>query len=387
MRCTWAMLMASWAANAQPMPLEELVCSLAIPMLETSGLAPYTNDVWITHNDGGGETELYFFSQTDGHIVGNLKLNGAENVDWEELAFDQNGHLYVGDFGNNLNRRKELVIYKLKPEQIHPNGTETPEIIRFGFADQTSFPPKLSGWHYDVEAMVILHDSIHLFTKNRGKPFNGYTYRYVIPAQAGQWQAKKVDSLFLGTEGIREEFWVSSAYYDGTSQTLALLTYQRLFLLSPWNGQTLALVPKQTYRMGVLRQREALAFKDGKWWLTEEGNGYQRGHFYTLNLSPDTLYLLESEVEDELVLKGFVTAPCRLAYEVFDQLGRRLMYGLDTDTVHGRLLRKWDVSESLPKGSFVLYVRCGQQKQAFRFSKTRRRQSKATENPAEEGKK
>jgi hypothetical protein len=139
--------------------------------------------------------------------------------------------------------------------------------------------------------------------------------------------------------------------------------------------------------MGVLRQREALAFKDGKWWLTEEGNGYQRGHFYTLNLSPDTLYLLESEVEDELVLKGFVTAPCRLTYEVFDQLGRRLMYGLDTDTVHGRLLRKWDVSESLPKGSFVLYVRCGQQKQAFRFSKTRRRQSKATENPAEEGKK
>ena len=124
MRWTWAMLMASWAANAQPMPLEELVCSLAIPMLETSGLAPYTNDVWITHNDGGGEPELYFFSQTDGHIVGNLKLNGAENVDWEELAFDQNGHLYVGDFGNNLNRRKELVIYKLKPEQIHPNGTE-----------------------------------------------------------------------------------------------------------------------------------------------------------------------------------------------------------------------------------------------------------------------
>lgn len=201
MRWTWAMLMASWAANAQPMPLEELVCSLAIPMLETSGLAPYTNDVWITHNDGGGEPELYFFSQTDGHIVGNLKLNGAENVDWEELAFDPNGH------------------------------------------------------------------------------------------------------------------------------------------------------------------------------------------FYTLNLSPDTLYLLESEVEDELVLKGFVTAPCRLTYEVFDQLGRRLMYGLDTDTVHGRLLRKWDVSESLPKGSFVLYVRCGQQKQAFRFSKTRRRQSKATENPAEEGKK
>lgn len=387
MRIGWGLILSSWVLSAQPMPLEELVCSLDIPMLETSGLAPYTNGIWITHNDGGGKPELFFFRETDGHIVGKLTLSGAQNVDWEELALDQQGNLYVGDFGNNLNRRKELVIYKLRPEQIHPNGIETPEVIRFAFADQKAFPPKLSEWHYDIEAMVVLQDSIHLFTKNRGKPFNGYTYRYVMPARAGNWEAQRVDSLFLGTNGIREEFWVSSAYYDWPTQTLALLSYQRLFLLSPWSGQSLTEVPIQAYRMGVLRQREALAFQEGKWWLTEEGNGYQRGHFYQLKLEADTLYLLESEVEEELVLKGFVAEPCRLAYEVFDQLGRRLMYGLDTDTVHGRLLRKWDVSETLPKGSFVLYVRCGHQKQAFRFTKTRRRQSKATENPAEEGKK
>jgi hypothetical protein len=34
------------------------------------------------------------------------------NIDWEDTK-DKNGNLYVGDFGNNDNERKDLCIYKI----------------------------------------------------------------------------------------------------------------------------------------------------------------------------------------------------------------------------------------------------------------------------------
>lgn len=368
------------------MPLESLRCSLDVSLMESSGLLPWKPGVWITINDGGGKAELYFFSEENGKILGTLKLDGAKNVDWEELAVDEKGNIYVGDIGNNLNRRRDQSIYLIRKEEVKMGERVKPEQIKVRFEDQMSFPPSRSKWHYDIEAMVVLNDSIHLFTKNRGTPFNGFTYRYVLPAKVGEWEAKKVDSLYLGQDGIREEFWVSSSTYDFETQTLALLSYQRLFILPNWRGGSLSNEGMEAYRFGVLRQREALVLSRGRWFLTEEGGGDHRAHLYELDLDPDSLYLLSNIVEGELILKGFTSKSDRIGFEIFDQLGKRLMYGLGPDTVHGRILKRFDLSEKIPKGQFVLFVRCGKMKQAFRFEKTTH-QSKAKLMPAEEGKK
>ena len=42
----------------------------------------------------------------------------AENNDWEDLTADDKGNLYIGDFGNNHNKRKNLSILKIKSKDL-----------------------------------------------------------------------------------------------------------------------------------------------------------------------------------------------------------------------------------------------------------------------------
>lgn len=79
-------------------------------MDETSGLALH-DSVFFTINDSGGEAALYSFT-TDVPLLATLPVPGAENADWEDLAFDGK-NFYIADVGNNFGRRDTLVIYKV----------------------------------------------------------------------------------------------------------------------------------------------------------------------------------------------------------------------------------------------------------------------------------
>lgn len=35
-----------------------------------------------------------------------LTVLNSENIDWEDLASDSEGHIYIGDFGNNSKKKK-----------------------------------------------------------------------------------------------------------------------------------------------------------------------------------------------------------------------------------------------------------------------------------------
>ncbi|MEL6590047.1 MAG: T9SS C-terminal target domain-containing protein, partial [Bacteroidota bacterium] len=77
---------------------------------ETSGLAVNgPNKIW-THNDSGGQNELYELD-TLGNLNRILTILNANLVDWEELAKDDVGNFYIGDFGNNGNARTNQKIY------------------------------------------------------------------------------------------------------------------------------------------------------------------------------------------------------------------------------------------------------------------------------------
>src|SRR3954447_13166063 len=71
----------------------------AIP--EASGIVKsrrYPGIFWV-HNDSGNRPAL-FAIRRDGTIVREFRL-AAPNVDWEDIADDEKGHLYIGDIGNN----------------------------------------------------------------------------------------------------------------------------------------------------------------------------------------------------------------------------------------------------------------------------------------------
>src|SRR6516225_1863952 len=71
----------------------------AIP--EASGIVKsrrHAGIFWV-HNDSGNPSTL-FAIRRNGSIVQQFKI-AAPNIDWEDIAADGDGHLYLGDIGNN----------------------------------------------------------------------------------------------------------------------------------------------------------------------------------------------------------------------------------------------------------------------------------------------
>jgi hypothetical protein len=80
---------------------------------ELSGLvsSPKHPGLFWGHNDSGNPAELFTLTR-DGHVVATIPVAGAPNVDWEDIALDESGRLYVADTGNNDRRRREVYVYR-----------------------------------------------------------------------------------------------------------------------------------------------------------------------------------------------------------------------------------------------------------------------------------
>ena len=75
---------------------------------ETSGLEIVDN-LFVTHNDSGGEASLYYLSKK-GEIKYKRKISSAKNKDWEDITRDDK-YIYIADMGNNFNNRNEIVYF------------------------------------------------------------------------------------------------------------------------------------------------------------------------------------------------------------------------------------------------------------------------------------
>lgn len=151
---------------------------------ETSGLQLF-GPLVLTINDSGNEPEIYGIQTENGQISRIWKVKNARNKDWEALTSDEH-FLYIGDFGNNLGIRKDLVIYKIPLTELTSFDVVNALEIRFAFEDQGSFLPSLHNHPFDCEAMVSIGDSLVLFTKDWK---NNLTTAYFIPKKQGDYAA------------------------------------------------------------------------------------------------------------------------------------------------------------------------------------------------------
>src|SRR5262245_39892443 len=96
-------------------------------LTESSGVVAsrqYPGTFW-THNDGGGlkRQVLYGFTRT-GQPKAEFRLVDVLLLDWEDIAIDDARHLYVGDIGNNNERRDDLAVYQVdEPNPANAGGT------------------------------------------------------------------------------------------------------------------------------------------------------------------------------------------------------------------------------------------------------------------------
>ena len=172
---------------------------------ETSGLEIIGNQL-ITINDSGNNPILFYLDK-NGNIVKERKIECCKNNDWESLAVDYE-FIYIADFGNNYDTRKNLSIIKIP---IAENINES-EIINFSYPEQKKFRRIYRRSEYDAEALISFEDKLLIFTKNKRKKI---TEIYSLPKNAGNYQAKKIGSL--NTDSI-----VTGGDYDKATNTLAL---------------------------------------------------------------------------------------------------------------------------------------------------------------------
>ena len=173
---------------------------------ETSGLE-IINKQLVTINDSGNDPVLFYINES-GNILDERKLNCFKNNDWESLAADSD-YVYIADFGNNYDTRKNLSIIKIP---IDKSSNENPEIINFLYPEQKKFKRIYRRSEYDAEALISFGDILLIFTKNKRKKI---TEIYSLPKNGGNFKAQKIG--ILNTESI-----VTGADYDKKTNTLVL---------------------------------------------------------------------------------------------------------------------------------------------------------------------
>ena len=239
------------------------------PILEESSGICFISPMLYTHNDSGGDASI-FELDTLGNLMRTISVTNATNVDWEEVAKDDLGNLFIGDFGNNLNDRTDLKIYSI-PNPNSFSGNNIPaSIINFSYPDQYQFPPNPPKRNFDTEAMVVTNDSIFLFTKNRTSPFSGYCKLYKIPATPGNYVAQLVDSIqFCQTS--QTDCWVTAASLSANKEHLVLLSGNKVWWFSCFTGTNFFKGKMKQIDLSNNSQKEGITFSnEHQLYITDE---------------------------------------------------------------------------------------------------------------------
>lgn len=234
---------------------------LADPMLkESSSLcasARVPGRFW-TLNDGGNPPWL-FAIDVNGVTQGTpLRVAGVENHDWEAVCTDSSGHLWIGDVGNNLNQRKDLMIYQVEEPGVElPEALAVKKTIRFQYPDQRDFPP--AEMNFDCEAMFAFEKHLYLLTKHRS---DTQTKLYRLDAAA---EAVCQNAILLDRFPIRGQVTDAALHPDG--QQLAVISFSGIWIFQrPENSdQFLRGGGKRLlFRNWRLRQIESVAWLDAQ---------------------------------------------------------------------------------------------------------------------------
>lgn len=229
---------------------------------ESSGLArAHDNRSFWTHNDSGSPSELFRIG-LGGELLEHRPFPDILNRDWEDLAQDPSGRLFIGDFGNNSNARKDLTIHIL-PEGWENTGKPVKsEKITFRYGQQQHFPEDKKHRNYDCEAFFFQNDSLYLFSKNTGRRPR-YTLMYKLPARAGDYTLYPVDSIRLNET-------ITGADIRPDGRQYVLLSYGKVFFFDVTGGVVDFSQPAfclKKYR----GQTEAVLYqKDGSLLITNE---------------------------------------------------------------------------------------------------------------------
>ena len=269
MRRPFAVLAVCLAASLTgcalvPLPLPDLEGDWEIHRIESpeisesSGLVKSRTQrgVFWTQNDSGDQPRL-FAIDAQGRLLGKFAVEGALARDWEDIAIDDAGNLYIGDVGNNANQRRDLVVYRVpEPDVGKDTNARVTGVLRYRYADQKAFPEENHSV-FDAEGMFWRAGDLYIFTKHRS---DARTKLYRLPTTDHEGE-RALEPLFqLETGGDASAFFGNTTGADvkPDGSMLALLTYTRIILYAAdGHGKQIDLAELRRIELDTSRTRQA----------------------------------------------------------------------------------------------------------------------------------
>jgi hypothetical protein len=234
--------------------------SLPKKLKEVSGITYFPeNKLIYTLEDSGNKNAIYAIN-SDGKLTKTITISNAKNVDWEDITKDKKGNIYIGDFGNNDNERKDLCIYKVNKNQLNKDQASAEYKVSFSYPEQTEFPPKKKELFYDVEGFFEHGNYFYLFTKNRSKGFDGTAFIYKILNAPGTQKAIKIGEF--KTCNNYNHCVLTSATISPDGKKVVLLSHDKIVLFKGFKGDLFHKGSQTEIKLNHFSQKEAIVFKD-----------------------------------------------------------------------------------------------------------------------------
>jgi hypothetical protein len=127
--------------------------------------------VYWTVSDSGNPALLYAIDN-GGKVLATYSIDGAVNLDWECLAIDRTGRIYIGDVGNNaiqgksrLPQRWVYVVQEPDPRQgAAEHDPHAPRPLPLERTILVRYP----GAPFDIEGAFAWGDALFFVSKTRG---------------------------------------------------------------------------------------------------------------------------------------------------------------------------------------------------------------------------
>ena len=243
-------------------------------LVESSGadFSRLDDGVLWSHNDSGGDPALVAMDST-GAVLGRVRVTGAENRDWEDMAAGPCGPeggdcLWIADTGDNDARRDRVTVYRI------PEPRPGDEASARADAFHAVFP----GGARDAEALAVTPEGdVYLITKGRNSGVA--LYRYPAPLAAGGTATLEPVQTFTGGP-IDLPDQVTGAAWTADGRYLVLRTYTAVGVWRRGEDGTLTDVLPGGVPLEPLRefQGEALALRaDGVLAFTSEAGDGEPG--------------------------------------------------------------------------------------------------------------
>jgi hypothetical protein len=226
---------AGGACDSEPVA----VGTLASPALsEVSGIVASARNpgVYYVHNDSG-DTARFFAIDEQGRTLAELALNGADAVDWEDIALGPGpgggSFVYLGDIGDNEARvggtpRASINVYRVAEPLILSDEAPEPLVV-----DWERLPLSYPTAAHDCEALLLDPKSSELLLVTKENDGKSSVFRASALAAAEAKQTLElVTQIEVGTTQAPGSSLITGGELSPMGDGILLRTYTSVFFWS-----------------------------------------------------------------------------------------------------------------------------------------------------------